>query len=173
MKDLMTDIETMGVGCNAAMIQLAGCYFDRKTGEIGRTFCENLNLGELLDYGFTKEPSTEKWWSEQNQDILKDILENNRPVKEVIREFSLFMSSANYIWCHTNFDFVIIQNYLTHFKERKMPYKGARDIRTLVDLSGIDLSKYDWSKKTHNALEDCKFQVQYCVDALNLFNKGK
>lgn len=47
-----------------------------------------------------------------------------------------------------------------------MRHKDARDIRTLVNLSGIDLKTYDWNKKTHNALDDCKFQVTYCVDAM-------
>lgn len=168
----MIDIETMGTGEKAAMIQLAGCYFDRNTGELGKKFCENINLQDCLDNGFTKDPSTEKWWSEQNQDILNDILSNNRKVEDVIKDFSLFMKGADCIWSHATFDFPIVQTYLKHFKARYMPYKGARDIRTLVDLSGIDLNDYNWKAKTHNALDDCKFQVKYCVDALKLLKKG-
>lgn len=172
MKDLMIDIETMGNGSNAAMIQLAGVYFDPE-GNTGAEFCANIDLEDSLKRGFVKDPSTEKWWKEQDQNILKAILSNVRPVEETMNLFSVFAAPAARVWSHATFDFVIVQNYLRKLKIRPMPHKGARDIRTLVDLSGINLGSYDWSKKTHNALDDCKFQVQYCTDAMKLLKGNK
>lgn len=169
MKDLMIDIETMGNTSNAAMIQLAGVYFDRKTGETGAEFCRSLDLQSCLDCGFEKTQSTEDWWATQNQDVLNGIFAKAERPDDVIYDFSLFLKRDAIVWSHATFDFPIVQNYLKKFTKSYMNYKGARDIRTLVDLSGIDLTKYDWNTdKTHNALDDCKFQIKYCVDAMNM-----
>lgn len=174
MKDLMIDIETMGNTHDAVMIQLAGVYFDRKTGETGQEFCKSLSVSSCEDFGFKKNIDTEKWWAEQNQDVLKDITSKAENSLDVINSFVDFLGNDVkdvIVWSHATFDFVIVQNYLKTMTKSYMNYKGARDIRTLIDLSGIDLDKYDWSNKTHNALDDCKFQIKYCVDAMNMIAK--
>jgi hypothetical protein len=170
MKDLMIDIETMGNTHNAAMLQLAGVFFDRFSGETGSEFCQNIDLGTCLDEGFKENQSTRDWWATQNQEVFKAITSNTKPVRDVMRDFFRFIGRDRdlIVWSHATFDFVIVQNYLKTLKAGYMPFRGARDIRTLVDLSGIDLNAYDWSTgKTHNALDDCKFQIKYCVDAIN------
>lgn len=173
MKDLMIDIETMGTGPNAVMIQLAGVYFDRKTGQLGAEFCQSLSIEDSLTLGFEKDLSTENWWKEQDQSVLENILSTALPVWKVLMAFNIFRADANFVWSHATFDFVIVQNHLKKVGLAQIPHKTARDIRTLVDLSGINLKAYDWTKKTHNALDDCKFQVQYCVDAMRrLKNEG-
>lgn len=174
MKDLMIDIETMGRGENAVMIQLAGVFFDRETGEAGNEFCKSLSISSCKDFGFEEHEETVKWWSEQNQDILRAILSKAEHALDVMDSFVDFLGKdlkELKIWSHATFDFPIVQAYLQRTTKSFMPYKGARDIRTLVDLSGINLDNYDWNKKTHNALDDCKFQIQYCVDAMRAIGK--
>lgn len=100
--------------------------------------------------------------------MLHDILSKGEPVREVLEKFSNFFTQESIIWSHATFDFVIVQNYLKTLNLTTMHYRSARDLRTLVDLSGINLDNYDWSRKTHNALDDCKFQIKYTVDALNM-----
>lgn len=179
MKNLMIDIETMSNTSNAVMIQLAGVYFDPVTGEtegeFWEDFCKSISIDSCIAAGFETNESTVKWWSQQNQDTLKSIIESGEDAQEVMMQFSDFIEPNRKdlkVWSHATFDFVIVQNYLLRFGLEPMPYRGARDIRTLVDLSGIDLQKYDRSKYTHNALDDCKFQIKYCVDAMNLI-KGE
>lgn len=169
MNDLMIDIETMGNTHDSVMIQLAGIYFNRDTGALQNEFCECIDLQSCLEYGFVTDESTQKWWQEQNQDILSFILSNGKPVYDVMKSFSDF-ANVNHInvWSHATFDFVIVQNYLKTLKLKPMPYRGAMDIRTLVSLSGINLKKYDWKEKTHDALDDCRFQIKYCVDAMKM-----
>ncbi len=162
----MIDIETMGVSHDAVIIQLAAVQFDIETGEIGQKFVLPISMDHCMIEGFRTDKSTQEWWATQNQDILNKILENGMHPETVMEDFSrLMFDNDTKVWCHTTFDFPIVQNYLKHFKKPQMPYKLARDIRTLVGLSGIDLNSYDWSQKTHDALDDCLFQIQYCVDA--------
>lgn len=166
MQDLMIDIETMSSDTDAAMIQLGAVFFDRKTGETDKEFCRSLDLKKSIELGFKKSSSTEKWWSEQNQDVLNLIFQTAENPEIVISDFSKFFTKDCCVWSHATFDFPIVQNYLKKFNAQLLPYRGARDIRTLVDLSGINLNDYDWNKKTHDALDDCKFQISYCVDAM-------
>lgn len=170
MKDLMIDIETMGTGNNAVMIQLAGVFFNKDTGETGDEFCMGIDVKSCLDWGFVTTQETIDWWANQDQNILRHIQETAYPVDHVIEWFYDFYKNTKgdiKIWSHATFDFVIVQNYLAKIGKH-MVHKNARDIRTLVDLSGIDLKKYDWKMKTHDALDDCKFQIKYCVDAMKL-----
>ena len=44
MKDLMVDIETLGVSHDSVITQIGACYFDRNTGEIGAKFIANIDL---------------------------------------------------------------------------------------------------------------------------------
>jgi len=175
MKDLMIDIETMGNTPNAVMIQLAGVFFDRNTGETGAEFCKSLAISSCEDFGFQQDQSTVDWWKTQNQDVLNAILAESEGALDAMEAFVDFLGKDIrdvIVWSHATFDFPIVQNYLKAITKSYMNYKGARDIRTLVDLSGIDLNQYDWkSGKTHNALDDCKFQIKYCVDAINMLNK--
>ncbi len=169
MKDLMIDIETLSSATDAVMIQLAGVYFDRNTGECGEEFCMNIDENSCIDQGFKTNESTLAWWATQDQAILQAIRTNTHDVKHVTEAFFNFYRSGGkdvQVWSHATFDFVIVQNYLEKLHKKFMYHKNARDIRTLVNLSGVDLTAYDWNKKTHNALDDCKFQVQYCVDAM-------
>ena len=174
MNDLMLDIETLGNSTNPVLIQIGAVFFDRKTGEIGDEFCVNVDEDSCLYEGFTKDKSTVEWWAEQDQEVLKKIRSNTVEVRQAIKDFRKFCGHKMdlCVWSHATFDFPIIQNYLKKFKEKPLRYKGARDLRTLVDLSGIDLDKYDWTTgKTHNALDDCKFQIKYCIDAIDKLNK--
>lgn len=174
MQDLMIDIETMGSKSDAVMIQLAGVFFDRDTGETGDEFCLSVCENSCKELGFTTDPATVEWWSKQDQQILENIRNSAQPVDYVIQSFYDFYRNTKgdiKIWSHATFDFVIVQNYLAKFGKR-MSHKNARDIRTLVDLACIDLKIYNWNMKTHDALDDCKFQIHYCVDALKIL-KGR
>lgn len=169
MKDLMIDIETMGNTSNATMIQLAGIYFDRYTGETGKEFCINIDENSCKAMGFMSDQSTVDWWAKQDQNILNNIRSSCNDAVDAITQFHAFYKLGGFdvnIWSHATFDFVIVQNYLQKIG-KYMNHKYARDIRTLVDLSKINLDSYNWNNKTHNALDDCKFQVKYCVDAIN------
>ena len=173
MIDLMIDIETLGNTPNAVCIQIAAVFFDRHTKELGAEFSIKIDPKSCEDSGFVVDESTLKWWATQDQEIFKDLTTGGVPAKDALESFLSFLRTNHpytkdiIVWSHATFDFVIVQNYLKALTKGYLPYQGARDIRTLVDLAKLDLNSYDWSKKTHNALDDCKFQIDYCCDAIN------
>jgi len=164
-QDLMVDIETMGNGPNAAIIQIGACYFNRLYGydcQEHPTFAANISLDDAMRSGFEVNSGTIKWWMDQvqagNPTTWRDVPQSK--ISVALQEFRHFAANACRIWSHTSFDFVIIQNALTKLGIHPLPYRTARDIRTLVDLSGV---KPNTRNKPHDALKDALYQVEYCV----------
>ena len=167
MNDIMLDIETLGTGPNAVIIQIAALDFNRETGEIGDHVDLALSLKESMDKGFSVDASTLSWWLETDSKLLSRIVSSGGGIQDRLFKLRNFLNKPEVkIWSHATFDFPLVQNYLKTFGVEPVDFRAARDIRTLVDLSGINLDDYDWNAKTHDALDDCKFQVRYCVDAI-------
>lgn len=167
MNNIMLDIETLGTSTDSIVIQVAMVKFDRN-GNIGESLSVNLNRDEQLRLGLGYSQSTLDWWNRTNPDLLKSLLtENVNDLAEGLAKISGFIGRNDYLWCHATFDAPILNN-LFEAVGMKAPwgYKNVRDIRTLVDLTNLNLNDYNWTaEKTHDALDDCKFQIKYCCDA--------
>ena len=164
----MLDIETLGVGALPVITQIGACYFDRSTGEIGDTFLVNIDIDDSLKNGFNVDGETLDWWFSQNR---KTFLSNTTTAQDALCRFNFFAAKAKTIWSHATFDFPIIMYAMKKFYiQPQFRYTAARDIRTLADLAGGEKinTKY---LKTHDALDDCKHQVEYCVEYLNRLKK--
>jgi len=74
---------------------------------------------------------------------------------------------------HADFDIPILANAYRVLGQRlPFHYRYIRDIRTLVDLSKLPYNKPD-KPKDHNALNDCLYQVKYCVECFNTLKRDK
>jgi hypothetical protein len=173
MKDLMLDIETLGVRPTSVIIQIGACYFDRYTGEVGDKFTENISIKSCLEQKFTIDSNTISWWMQQENKSWGD---NPKSIFEVLTTFTDFVKKAKYIWSHSTFDIPILANAYNAI-DKKLPfhYRATRDIRTLTHLAGHQRneSKTDLNDKTHNALDDCVYQVEYCVKCFNKLKERK
>jgi inhibitor of KinA sporulation pathway (predicted exonuclease) len=162
--DLMLDLETLATGHDACVVQIGACYFDRVTGEIFETFEANVlpTLGHI-------DGNTVMWWLQQSEQARASLLKkpSQAPI-EAFTNFRKFASRANNIWSHATFDFVIVQDKLRVLDLPLLNYKFARDIRTLTNLVKLQERQTRGNNLTHHsALDDCKFQVQYCTQLLN------
>ena len=167
MNNIMLDIETLGTRVDSVVIQVAMVKFDRD-GNLGESLSVCLNKDEQLELGLSYTQATIDWWNKTNPELLKKLLtENVSSLKEGLKQINSFINRYDYLWCHATFDAPILSN-LFEAAGMRAPwgYKNVRDIRTLVDLTQLDLSNYNWiAEKTHDALDDCKFQIKYCCDA--------
>jgi len=171
MKDVMLDLETFGTGPDAVIVQIGACFFDRATGEIGETFKVNVTPKSAIESGAIMDADTVCWWMNQSEAARKSILaEPQLDIETAMIQLNQFLSPAKAIWSHATFDFVIVTQTLRRLKIKpKFRYQAARDIRTLNDLGKTALTNTPSIRDGvhHDALEDCKFQVKYCVVALN------
>lgn len=172
MKDVMVDIETLGTGKNACVIQIGACYFDRLTGEIGEVFKVNIDARSAVANGAIINADTVYWWLSQSKEAINSVIAE--PKMDIIPAFNLlntFLSESKYIWSHATFDFVIITETFKRLGLKMLfRYTAARDIRTLTDLSGVKVSKAKREGVHHDGLDDAKYQVAYCVEAFRALN---
>lgn len=169
-ENIMIDIETLGLDYNSVVIQIAAAKFDWD-GTIKEVFDRKLNHKEQIDKGCIVNESTIDWWKNQNKEILKNILEHAEPTENALRDFCSFISKRDIIWSSANFDIPILTNLLAKYGlPTPWYYWDCKDVRTLTYLANINpKTDYNYSQgKTHDALDDVKFQVRYCTDAFKI-----
>lgn len=169
-KDLMIDVESLDVTENAVLLQLAGVYFNRNTGETGAEFCKSFDFEKCEADGFTISQSTVEWWLKQDEEIYKSVTSNQEDPLEVMKAFDDFYSGQANIWGHGNFDFAVVNKYMKFYLNKELPYRAPREIRTLVDVSGIRVDDYGKPDAAHSAPSDCHFQIKYVCGAIAKIN---
>ena len=164
--DIMIDIETMGTRSTSMIVQIGACYFNRVTGDIGEKF--KVNIYHDND-NFTVDYSTIKWWLERNEEARASILGDEISIQDAIIKLTEFLSKATYVWSHATFDIPILLNAFDKVGEKfPIHYTKMRDIRTLIDIKNDNKkSILNRGGTHHDALDDCIYQVAYCVEALN------
>jgi hypothetical protein len=172
MKDVMIDIETLGTRSTSAIIQIGACYFDRDTGEIGQTFSVNIDYLVSTE-PFTTDEASMQWWSEQSQEAKDAVSANGVIIATAIRDLYDFLDNDEVcIWSHATFDIPILLNaFQVLGLAFPIHHKKMRDIRTLMDLADHHGNPEEREGIHHNALDDCLFQVKYCVQAFNKLKK--
>lgn len=171
MNDLMLDIETMGTRHDSVITQIGMCYWDRETGKIGQKFRVNIAIDDCIKNGLTVDGRAIKFWLSQSG---RSFLDNPQSLRQALMMTQKFVAENSLIWCHATFDAPIINNAFKTMK-LKTPYKyrSVRDIRTLVDLAQIPWEKKEVDPKSHDALEDCVYQVEYCHEAMKKMGENK
>lgn len=169
MKDVMIDFETFGNGKNALVVQVGAVYFDRYTGETGEELKINFDARSVVRSGGEIDADTVYFWLAQSREAIDSFTKGELlDVTQGIAALNDFLKKATWIWSHATFDFVILTETLKRLNIKpNFSYRAARDIRTLVDLAGDNVKK-DFTREGvhHDALDDCKFQIKYCVSAL-------
>lgn len=170
MKDVMIDFETFGTGAKALVCQIGACYFDRKTGELGQSFKRNVDVQEMQKLGFEIEASTVLWWLQQSAEARTSLANGFKTSPlSAFTALNEFLKDAEQIWSHATFDYVILNETLKHLNiKASYSFRSARDIRTLLDL--VEFKKEDYPVRSgthHDAYDDCIYQIEYVVKALN------
>lgn len=166
---MMMDLETLGLSTRAPISQIGACYFDIATGEVKGTMEVNVNLRsyEQSPIGFHPDPSTVLWWLQQPRAARNSVFNQflSEEVTRAINHLSEFMYGADVVWSHSSFDAAILSEYARRLNVRlPVAYRDFLDVRTLVRVSGLDLSTISPVGVSHTALSDCIYQAK-CVAA--------
>lgn len=175
MYDIMLDLETLSNSVPAIITQIGAAKFDRLTGGIQDTFFINVDADSCARLGMTMNVSTVFWWFQQSDTARKSLMNPTPvPVATALFQLSQWVSKNSpdnekpKVWCHTSFDFPIINKaYELWGTAPPWSYRHGRDLRTIVDLSGINLEDFKMEDDlAHNALNDCLYQIKYAVAAI-------
>lgn len=163
----MIDLETLGNGKNACIVQIGACEFDLETGEIGKTFKVNIDAESAVRSGADLDPQTVYWWLSQSREAIDSITAQPRiDINEAFTQLNEFLKDAKQIWSHATFDFVIVMETFKRLNiKTSFHYRTARDIRTLMSLGNVTVDKVIRTGLHHDGLEDAKHQVKYCAQA--------
>jgi hypothetical protein len=166
--DMMVDIETLGTRKNSVITQIGACFFDRNTGEVGEKFSINVQIQDCLNKGLMIDEGSLRFWFGQPE---KTFLYEPLSLPKALGKFRSFyyLNKKALVWSHSTFDIPVLENAYNIIGEKTpFQFRNARDIRTLVDLSGIKYKKEEGKDpKTHDALDDCIYQVKYCCEAFS------
>jgi len=182
---IMVDLETLALEDDALIPQIAAVVFDTKTFEVYGEFCECINILDLKKKGFSINKETMQWWSEQDADIRKSVMNGKKTGDEVAKEFDEFL---NYHFEGINFDiwangilfdvpktdyFMLFHDYAPLTMRTR--YNRVQDFRTLrnqirnkhrKELTKLEDEINKGSQ--HNALDDCHWQLESLKLCLSL-----
>ena len=175
MKDVMLDFEALGKGPGKCVCQVGAIYFDNITGELGNQFNANIDPESHEFYGGKLDANTVLWWLKQSEQARNAVFSDPKNIVTVFEGLNQFLAPAKRIWSHATFDFVTLLETMKQLSIKPaFSSKSSMDLRTLVYLGGrgttVDAAREGIH---HDALDDCKHQVKYCVRALNVIKTNK
>lgn len=185
--DVMVDIETLGRGKENPILQIGAIAFDIETGKHLLSFQRyaKLSNSEVIN------GETLAWWLKTDKELLAELVsKGTKGEEEVMKDFLTWIEGLPfwtesptlskkdiYLWGNgILFDNKIIQGKCELYNlEYPIHYRNDRDVRTLVELyqtktggnyEAIKKSFHD-NYKEHDALEDCKSQIDMVVHCYN------
>lgn len=171
MKDIMLDLETLGLDPGHKVLSIGAVEFSRVTGEIGEQFYAVLDTKSQGLKGLKTDDATLDWWKEQNQEAWRRATDAAQPAEQVLKEFRLWYKfrGCTALWANgANFDPPMLQAVYKAF-DQKLPwhYRHPRDCRTVFDLVGKQIGAYGTDNPlAHDALQDAIWQAKETAQAI-------
>lgn len=161
---VMLDIETFGTKSNSVIAAISAVYFDLESGDTGLEFNCLVDIQSCIDVGLKIDISTLKWWMGQSDQAREIVISGNEKIKHALEKFSNFVGDNKYIWGNSaRFDLGILQNA---YDACNIPipwdFRKELDVRTLVFLNPTIKENFEYKGIKHNAIDDCKNQIDYC-----------
>jgi len=185
----MLDLETLGTGNNAAIIQIGAVAFnaDGENGslwtsspqmlaELGQGFSVNVNLADSRHPGVI-DAATVEWWLQQSQEARDSItkaegrLELGAALEAFVRWLYTLTPKVRALRVWSNgptFDEIILRSAFTRYgAPLPLSFRGSRCCRTMIELAEL----HGWNRKEaavlaphdtvkHDALSDAVFQAR-------------
>lgn len=161
MKDIMIDIETLGTTYGCAVLSIGAVRFDRNTGEIGDKFYASMGQ-QAQKYGHASQ-STLDWWEQQSPEAKEAAFSGTEDPVAVANTLASGIDKNDLVWGNGSiFDITILESWFASVNVA-VPWKfwNVRDVRTVVDLSPLNVKDFAREGIHHNALDDAIHQAKY------------
>lgn len=176
MKNMMMDLETMGLAPGCAVLSIGAVRFSVQDG-LGDEFYAPIRLESCCAAGLTEDPSTRDWWERQNPEakkLLRIVERKGTPsLKTVLKRFAAFVQyvPSTLMWGNgADFDNPILAAAYRSvgLPQPWGPFNG-RCYRTLKNIApGPKLARVG---TYHNALDDAKSQALHAIALLKRHKK--
>lgn len=165
-QDVQIDIETGGTRPDRSpILQIAAVPFNLKEMAISSdVFCQSLHVPPFRLW----DESTRIWWSQQDPEVLENILSKRRATATVMEEFyhwACNLGPGLRFWAKpTSFDFPFIASYFNDFElPNPFHYRLATDVNSWINARHFPdpVPKIETTAAiTHDALDDCYQQIE-------------
>lgn len=160
--NVMVDCETLAQSPNGVICSIGAVKFTVEGG-ISDEFYVTIDAKDSLKYGMIIEQQTLNWWNKQNPIAFKELMRNNKPLKDALTEFNKWFGKSKPTWaCGASFDPPIIQwNYEAVGMKRPWGFWHDRCYRTMREIFPIPEPTREGTY--HNALDDAKHQTAHLL----------
>lgn len=167
----MIDIETLGVGTQAPLFEIACVLFNPENGEEISHMHAHVDIMDVMwRTGRCPQPGTLDWWRTQQYDptVVDDRVTLSDSVSDLIALYE--GRSVEKTWANSpSFDLVILEGHFASVGEEvPWSYREELDFRTVRWMA----KRKGWTQPrtapTHNALEDCRLQVGLLMEMINV-----
>jgi hypothetical protein len=174
---VMIDLETWGILPGSALRSIGAVTFSPYGDcHTERAFYSNIDRASCEAAGLTIDPETEKWWSGQSFAAQNRLVENCRPLRDVVHDFAIWWQSVNgtYVWSNgANFD-EVLWRIAADRVEHGTPWKywNVRDTRTCWHLARLNPKAIKFEGVQHDAVADARHQAKCVARAYSMLNIG-
>lgn len=171
MKNVMVDLETLGLKSTAVVVSIGAVKFD-ETG-IGTKIDLHVNFQDQIDLGRTVDADAVQWWMNQSDAARKSTFNGSRlTTYKALAHFSKFFEGSEFLWGNgASFDNAILESlYGTYNMKTPWRFTRNRCYRTLAALIPDIRRPPTTGFVEHNALDDAIMQAQHAVELLEALN---
>lgn len=172
---VMIDIETLGTGRDAAIVQIGAVSFDLDQGVTAELAADidltDPQLGVI-------DADTVRFWLNQSNEARSAVLltQSGRvPLKQALRWLANFVGGAGYVWAKPpQFDLRILRDaYARVGLDCPWPHYNERDLRTLLTVGKLMRApKVRRTGVQHVAVDDARYQAEQALAVLRVI-EGK
>ena len=171
MKNIMLDLETMGVNPDAAIIAIGAVEFDTGTGDIGERFYTVIDLASSVKHGGVIDASTVLWWMQQSDAARSEFERPGLDIIDALTAFSVWVAGLGpevSVWGNgAAFDNVILASaYRRIGLPPPWPHWLDRCYRTIKDRYPEVLPVR--TGVFHRAVDDAESQARHLINMLRV-----
>lgn len=166
MQHVMIDLETLGTGDFAPIVQIGACRFDAE--RVGHVYRQNILARDWANI----DGDTLLWWNGQAADVRARVFDQAGalPLAAALHEFGNWLKSGGDFvgaWADSpSFDLRLLrQAWERSGMIARWPFthRVERDLRTLKKLRGADTVEpaRDEGELVHDAADDAVFQARW------------
>lgn len=169
---VMLDLETMGTGPQAAVIQVGAVAFHSVEYGVDTAagFLADVDLTSSLMAGGQTDASTVRWWRDRGG------FPKTGPAKDIrltllqLTKWWEQYPNAGFVWAKgPSFDVAILEGYFRSLRLAcPWKYSRSRDVRTVFDLAQEQLWEPAPVEVVHEARADCINQITDLLSALKV-----
>jgi exodeoxyribonuclease VIII len=164
MNNVMLDLETMGNGCDAAIVAVGAVRFDENG--VSDKFYEIVDLQSSIDAGLKMDAGTVLWWMGQSDSARSQLMRPGLSLERVLYLFAQWIGDDALVWGNgASFDNAILSNaYRKTALDQPWKFWNDRCYRTVKNMHPH--IKMQRQGTYHCAVDDAESQALHLIEIL-------